>query len=91
MKPGGATIISITASAVSGYKLIATEVECVDFEPLKIACPQIIFKFKNHNLADGVEHYCKAGGAHHMAVAPGIISEELKLLAEMLHIDFEKV
>jgi L-arabinose isomerase len=63
----------------------------VDITPLPIACPQIVFKFKNYSLADGVERYCKAGGAHHMAVCSGIVTGELELLAEMLHIDFEKV
>jgi L-arabinose isomerase len=90
MAPGDITVISVT-SAPPGFKLIAVEAECVDIEAFRIGCPQVVFRFKNHSLAEGVERYCKAGGAHHMAVCQGIVTEELSLLAEMLNVGFEQV
>lgn len=89
-KPGEITILSITDSP-QGYKIVAAAAECVDLPSFATGCPQIIVKFKNKTLAEGVERYCKAGGSHHMVVCYGNIKKELEILAEILGVDFEGI
>jgi len=88
--PGTATILSITDSPL-GYKIVSMLAECIDIEAFPNACPQAVIKFKEHTMAEGVERYCKAGGAHHMVICHGDITGELGVLAQLIGVEYEKV
>ncbi len=89
-KAGAVTLLSITASPC-GYKLVAANMECVDVQPYEMGCPQIVARFANVSLDEGVEAYCRAGGSHHMVICYGDITEELALLSELLDIEYEVI
>jgi len=89
-KPGQAVLLSLV-NAPFGYKMIATEIDVQDAPPVPANCPQIVFKFRNHDFEDGIEKFAKSGAAHHMVLVYGDNAKQFEALADLIGIDFELV
>ncbi len=69
LEPGPATLLNLTVGA-QGFKLIGAEVEVLDF--VQPAFPMPHFKMRPQTpLRDFLGGYLRAGGSHHLAIAPG--------------------
>jgi len=89
-KPGRAVLLSLV-NAPCGYKMIATEIDVQDTPPIPANCPQVVFKFRNHEFADGIESFAKSGASHHMVLVYGDYAGQFGALADLIGIDFELV
>ena len=69
------------------WQLNISEGESITIKPRPVAAPQMLFKPKNLNIKDWCDAWCKAGSPHHMALAYGHLSRQIKIYAEMQGLD----
>jgi L-arabinose isomerase len=65
------------------WRLNISEGESLAIKPRPVAAPQMLFKPKTLNIKDWCNAWCKAGSPHHMALAYGHLSRQIKTYAEM--------
>jgi len=80
--PGPVTNLALVN--VGGYwRLNIAEGESIAIKPRPVAAPQMLFKPKNLHIREWCDAWCKAGSPHHMALAYGHLSGQIKTYAEM--------
>lgn len=80
--PGPVTNLALVN--VSGrWRLNISEGESIAIKPRPVAAPQMLFKPKNLHIREWCDAWCKAGSPHHMALAYGHLSDQIKTYAEM--------
>jgi L-arabinose isomerase len=70
------------------WRLIVSEGESMLIKPRPVAAPQMLFKPATLSISDWCDAWCKAGSPHHMALAYGHLSRQIRLYAEMQGLDF---
>jgi L-arabinose isomerase len=65
------------------WRLNIAEGESIAIKPRPVAAPQMLFKPRSLNIKDWCNAWCKAGSPHHMALAYGHLSGQIKIYAEM--------
>ena len=73
------------------WQLNISEGESITIKPRPVAAPQMLFKPKNLNIKDWCDAWCKAGSPHHMALAYGHLSRQIKIYAEMQGLEVVEV
>lgn len=89
--PGPVTNLALVGLGGSRWRLIFSEGESIEMKPRPVSAPQMLFKPSHLAIEDWCNSWCMAGAPHHMALAYGHLSGQLKLLAEMAHLDFVEV
>jgi L-arabinose isomerase len=80
--PGPVTNLALVQ--VGGrWRLNISEGESIAIKPRPVAAPQMLFKPSTLNIKDWCDAWCKAGSPHHMALAYGHLSRQIKVYAEM--------
>ncbi len=88
--PGPVTNLSLVQ--VGGrWRLNISEGELIEIKPRPVAAPQMLFKPKSLPIGDWCDAWCKAGSPHHMAVAYGHLSSQIKTYAEMQGLDVVEI
>jgi L-arabinose isomerase len=65
------------------WRLNIAEGESLPIKPRPVAAPQMLFKPARLGIQDWCDAWCKAGSPHHMALAYGHLSKQIKIFAEM--------
>jgi L-arabinose isomerase len=73
------------------WRLNISEGESIAIKPRPVAAPQMLFKPKTLNIKDWCNAWCKAGSPHHMAVAYGHLSRQIKIYAEMAGLEVVEI
>jgi L-arabinose isomerase len=60
-------------------------------KPRPVAAPQMLFKPKNLHIQEWCDAWCKAGSPHHMALAYGHLSRQIKTYAEMQGLEIVEI
>ncbi len=89
LKPGEATILSLTTGKGGRIKLVVCEGEILDTpEYANMNSPH--FKWKpDGELKEFMNSYCKAGGSHHQALGYGKHSKNIRIFAELMNLEVE--
>ncbi len=88
--PGPVTNLSLVQ--IGGrWRLNISEGESIEIKPRPVAAPQMLFKPKSLPIADWCDAWCQAGSPHHMAVAYGHLSGQIKTYAEMQGLDVVEI
>lgn len=88
LKPGEATLVSLTTAWNGKLKLVVSEGEVLDFPYVADFC-RPHFKFKpDKPLADFLNRFSMAGGSHHLAMAYGRWATTLEKFATLAGIEY---
>jgi L-arabinose isomerase len=85
--PGPVTNLALV-SVAGRWRLIVAEGESIKIQPRPVAAPQMLFKPNQLSIAAWCDAWLKAGSPHHMALAYGHLSDQLRTLAELGNWDF---
>jgi len=88
--PGPVTNLALV-NVGGRWRLIISEGESIAIKPRPVAAPQMLFKPRNLNIKDWCDAWCKAGSPHHMALAYGHLSRQIKIYAEMQGLEVVEV
>ena len=88
--PGPVTNLALV-NVGNRWRLIISEGESIAIKPRPVAAPQMLFKPGNLNIKDWCDAWCKAGSPHHMALAYGHLSRQIKIYAEMQGLEVVEV
>jgi L-arabinose isomerase len=88
--PGPVTNLALV-NVGGHWRLNISEGESISIKPRPVAAPQMLFKPKNLTIKDWCDAWCKAGSPHHMAVAFGHLSKQIKTYAEMAGLDVVEI
>jgi L-arabinose isomerase len=88
--PGPVTNLALV-NVAGRWRLIISEGESLLIKPRPVAAPQMLFKPSTLNIKDWCNAWCKAGSPHHMALAYGHLSSQVKVYAEMQGLDVVEV
>jgi len=80
--PGPVTNLALV-NVGGRWRLNIAEGESMAIKPRPVAAPQMLFKPKNLHIREWCDAWCKAGSPHHMALAYGHLSGQIKTYAEM--------
>ena len=80
--PGPVTNLALV-NVGGNWRLNISEGESIAIRPRPVAAPQMLFKPKSLDIKDWCDAWCKAGSPHHMALAYGHLSGQIKMYAEM--------
>lgn len=81
-KPGPVTNLALVN--VDGFwRLNIAEGESLPVTPRPVAAPQMLFKPRHLNIKDWCDAWCMAGSPHHMALAYGHLSNQIRIYADM--------
>jgi L-arabinose isomerase len=91
LRPGEATLVSLTTTAAGRLKLVATEGEVLDFPYLPdLARPH--YKFRpTGDLCDFLTRFSLAGGSHHQALAYGRWAATVEKIGRLMGVEFASV
>ena len=83
---GPATLISLTPlpAATGGWRLIIAEADVVGSRHREMEAPNAMVRLRDLRAGDGFVRWCSAGASHHAVLIPGLRSDELKAVAQML-------
>ena len=88
--PGPVTNLALV-NVGGRWRLIISEGKSLKIKPRPVAAPQMLFKPKSLNIKDWCNAWLKAGSPHHMALAYGHLSSQIKIYAEMAGLDVIEV
>ncbi len=88
--PGPVTNLALV-NVGGRWRLIVSEGESIAIKPRPVAAPQMLFKPKRLPIREWCDAWCKAGSPHHMALAYGHLSAQLKIHAQMQGLEFVEV
>ncbi len=88
--PGPVTNLSLV-NVGGRWRLNIAEGESISIKPRPVAAPQMLFKPKNLPIRDWCDAWCKAGSPHHMALAYGHVSAQIRTYAQMQGLDVVEV
>ena len=80
--PGPVTNLALV-NVGGRWRLNIAEGESMAIKPRPVAAPQMLFKPKSLHIQEWCDAWCKAGSPHHMALAYGHLSRQIKTYAEM--------
>lgn len=88
--PGPVTNLALV-NVAGRWRLNIAEGESLAIKPRPVAAPQMLFKPKTLNIADWCNAWCQAGSPHHMALAYGHLSRQIKIYAEMASLEVVEI
>lgn len=88
---GPVTNLSLVNMGGDHWRLNIAEGESLPIKPRPVAAPQMLFKPKSLNIKDWCDAWCKAGSPHHMALAYGHLSGQIKIFAQMMNIEVVEI
>jgi L-arabinose isomerase len=88
--PGPVTNLALV-NVGGRWRLNISEGESIAIKPRPVAAPQMLYKPKNLHIWEWCDAWCKAGSPHHMALAYGHLSEQIKTYAEMQGLEVVEV
>jgi L-arabinose isomerase len=88
--PGPVTNLSLV-NIGGRWRLNIAEGESIAIQPRPVAAPQMLFKPSHLNIKDWCDAWCKAGSPHHMALAYGHLSRQIKTYAEMAGLEVVEI
>jgi L-arabinose isomerase len=88
--PGPVTNLALV-NVGGRWRLVISEGESLAIKPRPVAAPQMLFKPKSLNIKDWCNAWLKAGSPHHMALAYGHLSRQIKIYAGMAGLDVVEV
>jgi L-arabinose isomerase len=80
--PGPVTNLALV-NVGGRWRLNISEGESIAIQPRPVAAPQMLFKPATLKIQDWCNAWCKAGSPHHMALAYGHLTRQIKTYAEM--------
>jgi L-arabinose isomerase len=86
-QPGPVTNLALVTMGENEWRFVISEGEFLPFPPRPISAPQTLFRHDTLPIDEWCDEWCQAGAPHHMAAAQGRWTDQLLVLAEMLHID----
>ncbi|NTW08063.1 MAG: hypothetical protein HGA28_00645 [Anaerolineaceae bacterium] len=81
-KPGPVTNLALV-NVEGCWRLNIAEGESLPITPRPVAAPQMLFKPRYLNIKDWCDAWCMAGSPHHMALAYGHLSSQIRIYADM--------
>jgi L-arabinose isomerase len=90
VRHGPITLLSVVEDAQTGFKLLASEGECVAGDILEIGNTNSRYRFPL-GAREFLERWNAEGPAHHCAVGVGHVAGRIKKLANLLEIHFREV
>ncbi len=90
MAPGPATLVNLVCVEQGTFRLTAVEVAVSDFPVLELAMPHFKIQLPLP-LGEFLTKYSEAGGSHHLAIIPGHLAEEVRILAELVGLEYKLI
>ncbi len=90
-KPGPVTNLALVNLDARQWRLIISEGDSLPIQPRPVSAPQMLFKPKTLNIRDWCDAWCMAGAPHHMALAYGHLTEQIKAYAELERLEVVEV
>ncbi len=91
LKPGVVTLVSMSFTSEGRLKMVSTEGEIVDSNPIRnLAAPQCMFR-PEKPLTDFLTELSNEGSSHHFALAYGKWSSLIEKVANIVDADFVKI
>jgi L-arabinose isomerase len=87
-KPGPVTFLALINTASGNYKILAGEGHALPFRPRPTVAPQMLWKPAETSLEMFYDQWTLQGAGHHSAIAYGHLGHSLKILAEMLGVEY---
>lgn len=84
--PGPVTNLALV-NVGGRWRLNIAEGESIAIKPRPVAAPQMLFKPKSLPIREWCDAWCMAGSPHHMALAYGHLSGQIKTYAQMQGLD----
>lgn len=88
--PGAVTNLALV-NVGGHWRLNISEGESLAIKPRPVAAPQMLFKPKNLPIKDWCNAWCKAGSPHHMALAYGHLTRQIKTYAGMAGLEVVEI
>jgi L-arabinose isomerase len=85
--PGDVTLLSLIPLGDGEWRLIVGEGESLPMTPRPVAAPQMLFTYKNGNIAEFCDQWLLAGAPHHMALAYGHLADLVEKVGRFLDIE----
>ncbi len=73
------------------WRLNIAEGESIAIQPRPVAAPQMLFKPARLNIEEWCDAWCIAGSPHHMALAYGHLSRQIKIYAAMADLEVVEI
>lgn len=89
-KAGKVTLASII-NEENGWKLLISSGECVELPVAPCFAPQFHFKHEKLPITTYIERILEEGVAHHVCLAYGDYTEELKLYADYIGVKYVEI
>ena len=88
LEPGPATLVNLVTGAEGRLKLIASEVNVLDFPAIETFDVPHYKLTPSKGLAEFLDDYSREGGSHHLAIAFGAVADRVEKLAWMLGLKY---
>ena len=88
LEPGSATLVNLVTGAKGSLKVIATEVDVVDFPAISTFNTPHYKIGSRMPLSEFLNRYSREGGSHHLAITFGEVAAKVEKVAKLLDIAF---
>jgi L-arabinose isomerase len=86
-RPGPVTLLSLIPLGDGDWRLIVTEGESLDMVPRPVVAPQMLFRYRYGTIVEFCDAWLMAGSPHHIALAYGLLAEQVSDLGNLLGIE----
>jgi L-arabinose isomerase len=90
MPPGPVTLLGLCSTTEGGWRLVVTTGQVTERPTVPLGAPNFFLKL-NRPIHEWIEDFGTTGAGHHLSMAYGDWTEELKVLAKLLQVDYRFV
>ena len=90
MAPGPATLVNLVCVEQGTFRLTAVEVAVSDFPVLDLAMPHFKIQLPLP-LGEFLTKYSEEGGIHHLSIVPDHLTEEVRILSELVGLEYKLI
>jgi L-arabinose isomerase len=91
LQPGPATLVNLVTATEGRLKLIASEVDVLDFPAIPTLDVPHYKIAPRKPLAEFLDRYSREGGSHHLAIAFGEVAAKVGKVARLLGLEFARI
>lgn len=90
MPPGPTTLLSITSTQDGNWRMVASCAEVLEREAVPLGAPNFFLK-TSYPIPEFLEKWGESGAAHHLAMAYGDWTNQLKALARIMNVEYIQI
>ena len=90
MPPGQVTVLGLTPTRDGGWRMVVTKGTVTDRPATPLGAPNFFIKLERP-IVEWLEDFATTEAAHHMSIAYGDWTEQLKAFAKILKVEYRYV